>query len=71
MRPVVAGLLIGTVGAAILFRLVDNLLFEVAATDATAFGLAVTVLLAVAVLACAVPARRAARADAVSIMKSE
>jgi putative ABC transport system permease protein len=71
MRPVVGGMLIGMVGAAGVFRLIDNLLFEVAATDATAFGLAIAVLLSVAAFACAVPARRAARADAVAILKSE
>ncbi len=71
MRPVVGGMLIGAAGAAGLVRLVDSLLFEVALTDVTGVGVAIVVLLGVAVVACAVPAHRAARADAVSILKSE
>lgn len=63
MLPVAAGIFAGALGAAALFKLVDSLLFEVAATDATAFGVAIVALLAVGAAASSVPARRAARID--------
>ncbi|HET8699197.1 MAG TPA: ABC transporter permease [Gammaproteobacteria bacterium] len=63
MLPVCAGIFVGALGASALAKLVDSLLFEVAATDAAALGAAIAVLLAVAGVACAVPARRAACID--------
>jgi ABC-type antimicrobial peptide transport system permease subunit len=71
MLPVLGGILLGAVGAALLFRLVDNLLFEVAATDPVALAVAVAIMLAVAALACAVPARRAARTDPAAALRGE
>jgi len=57
------GLLAGLVGAAAVTRLMEGLLFGVEPLDWVAFGVAPLVLLAVAALACLVPARRAAAAD--------
>ena len=69
MLPVCAGIFVGALGAAALLELVDGLLFEVAATDATAFGVAIVVLLAVGAVASSVPARRAARIDPAATLR--
>jgi putative ABC transport system permease protein len=62
---------IGIVGALFLTRFLEGLLFEVATTDATTF-LGVPVLLgAVALLACYIPAVRAARVDPVVALRHE
>jgi putative ABC transport system permease protein len=63
MVLVVMGLACGMAGALALTRLMQTLLFAVTPTDAATFA-AVTVLLpGAALLACYVPARRAARID--------
>lgn len=65
------GIVLGSLGALGLTRLLDDLLFEVAATDVTTFG-AVSVIMAVAALvASLVPAMRATRVDPVSVLKSD
>jgi len=69
MLPVCAGILVGALAASALFELVDSLLFEVSATDTTAFGAAIVVLLTVAGIASAVPARRAARIDPATALR--
>jgi hypothetical protein len=71
LKPVLCGMVIGLVAAAALFRLVDQLLFDAAAADSAAWVAAVAVLLAVSAVACGIPARRAARADLVGVLRSE
>ncbi|HET7620227.1 MAG TPA: ABC transporter permease [Vicinamibacterales bacterium] len=63
LRLVAIGLVIGLAGALALTRLLAQLLFEVQPTDTLTFLAVSTVLLMVAVLACFVPARRAASVD--------
>ena len=66
-----AGVLIGGVGALLLTRLMNNLLYEVRPTDPATF-LAVAVLLAVvAASAAAVPGLRATRVDPVVALRAE
>jgi putative ABC transport system permease protein len=60
---VAIGLVIGMAGALALTQLLQTLLFEVAPTDSFTFLAVSTVLLMVAVLACLLPARRAASVD--------
>jgi len=63
-----AGVLLGAAGALALRRSLDSLLFGVRASDPLVLG-AMTVLLAVvALLACALPARRAARIDPLVVL---
>ena len=60
---VAIGLALGTAGALVLTRLMTTLLFGVEPTDAITFLAVALVLVAVAAIACLVPARRAAAAD--------
>jgi putative ABC transport system permease protein len=60
---VLMGIGIGLAGALSLTRLMSSLLFGVSSTDATTFAAVPAVLAAVALLACYLPARRAARVD--------
>jgi putative ABC transport system permease protein len=57
------GLGIGVVLALLLTRLIASLLYSASATDPLTFGAVAIILLGVAVTACYIPARRAARVD--------
>jgi putative ABC transport system permease protein len=59
----VAGILIGLGGAVGLTRLMEGLLFGVSATDPLTFAAISLLLVLVAMLACYIPARRAAKVD--------
>ena len=63
MRLTVIGVVVGVAGAFAVTRLMANLLFGVATTDPLTFVLIPLLLLFVAMVACYLPARRAARLD--------
>jgi putative ABC transport system permease protein len=63
MTPAAVGVVIGAAGAFGATRLMRSLLYGVSATDPIVFGLVATMLVLVAVGACYLPARRAARVD--------
>jgi ABC-type antimicrobial peptide transport system permease subunit len=71
MAPVVVGLALGVGGALLLGRTIRGLLFGVQPTDPMTIVGVAAVLLAVALLACLVPARRAAGTDAVAALRFE
>lgn len=66
---VVTGLIVGLLGAAAAARIIESVLFGVPPTDPLTFGVVATVLLAVGLLACWLPARRAARIDPLDTLR--
>ncbi len=65
------GIAIGLFAALALGRVLSSLLFEVSATDGASFAATAVILLAVAVVACYVPARRAASVDPTEALRAE
>jgi putative ABC transport system permease protein len=66
-----AGSVLGLAGACLVGRTMRGMLYGVGTIDLTAFGTVVVVLLASAILACYVPARRAANVDPMVALRYE
>ncbi|HSM59550.1 MAG TPA: FtsX-like permease family protein, partial [Longimicrobiales bacterium] len=67
----VAGIAVGLAGALALTRVLGSFLFDVTPTDPVTFAGTTALLAAVALLASWLPARRAARADPVTVLRAE
>jgi predicted permease len=65
------GLLLGLIGAAVLARAITSLLYGVSAADPMAFAISAASAIATTVLACLLPARRAARVDPAAALRAE
>jgi len=66
-----AGLMIGLVGAYLIGRMMQSMLFGVTAMDVVAVGAVAIVLMVSALLACWLPARRAMRVDPMVALRYE
>ena len=71
LRPVAIGLTLGIAGSIALGQSVRSLLFEVRPADPVTLGAVVLILGAVAVIACAVPARRATSTGLTDMLRAE
>jgi ABC-type antimicrobial peptide transport system permease subunit len=71
LRTVGVGIVVGLLSAAAGARLLTALVYEVSATDPLTFVAVPMLVIAVAVLAAAIPARRAARVDPVTVLRTE
>ncbi len=71
MIPVATGLMLGVAVSVALGRVVQSLLFGVEALDPVTYTLASATLLAAALLACWIPARRAARLNPLDALRNE
>jgi ABC-type antimicrobial peptide transport system permease subunit len=64
-----AGIACGAIGAVVLTRLMQGLLYGVSSFDPVTFLSTSAVLLAVTVLACALPARKATQSDPMTALR--
>ncbi|MBI3406291.1 MAG: ABC transporter permease, partial [Acidobacteria bacterium] len=71
MKLVLTGVAIGLFAALTLSRLMEGLLFEVKASDPLTLGTVAMVMCVVAMAACWIPARRAARVDPLVALRYE
>jgi putative ABC transport system permease protein len=71
LRPALAGLAIGFIAAYGLSYLISELLHGIGSHDPITFGVSAAVLLGTALLACWIPARRAARVDPGAVLHYE
>ncbi len=71
LKAALTGVMLGLAGALALTRVMTHLLFEVSATDPAVFALVPTILIAVASLACCLPARRASKVDPIVALRHD
>jgi putative ABC transport system permease protein len=69
IRLTLAGALIGTLIGLAVGQYLKSLLFRVSATDATTFGVSITVVLLAGLVASVIPARRASRVEITTLMR--
>jgi len=71
MKPVIVGLGIGIAAAFAPGRLIASQLYQVSAYNLALLGGATILLAAVALIACLLPARRAALVDPIQALRTE
>jgi putative ABC transport system permease protein len=70
-KLIVAGLVLGSVGALVMTRFMRTFLFEIAPTDPITYVVVCLVLTVAAVAACEIPALRASRVDPVVALRTD
>ncbi|HEX8163954.1 MAG TPA: ABC transporter permease [Pyrinomonadaceae bacterium] len=71
MRPAATGIVVGLIASVASARFMQSLLFGVSATDALTLTSVPALLVGVALLACYIPARRAAKVDPLVALRQE
>jgi putative ABC transport system permease protein len=71
MRPVIAGLILGTIGAIFASRLLGTLLFDVKPGDPAVVAGIAALLAVAAIVASLVPGARATRVDPITVLRVE
>ena len=71
LKLLIFGLLLGWVGAFLATRVMRSLLYSTSATDAVSFVATSITLIAVALLVCYIPARRATKVDPMIALRYE
>lgn len=71
LRPALLGLLLGLAGSAGAVRLIRSMLYETSPLDPTVFAAVALILIAVAAIACTLPAWRASRLDPMQALRTE
>ena len=71
LRTILIGLAIGFAGSLVLTRTMASLLFGVTSTDPLTFAAVIALLIAAALLACYIPARRATKVDPMEALRYE
>jgi predicted permease len=71
MKPVLAGVAVGMIGSIVAGRLLESMLFGIRPLDPFSYTAVPAVVTAVALLACLIPANRAARIEPLEALREE
>jgi ABC-type antimicrobial peptide transport system permease subunit len=70
-RLIALGVLVGVIGALLLTRFLEKMLFNLSTSDPATFVAIVVLMVAVASVACLLPARRASKVSPMTALRAE